>query len=298
MLYGELVVNSKYDYSSAGIYKGWLCFGAVLRPKAEDEGAALRLSSRLRGAGFNSAARNSCVVVAPNEALADLLRELGVVSVSNGYQPAGTCSALDWAEHEGSGDLPRFGSLRGLLLSDWARRFLLPAKGVPLGEGLVVASEADGTLFKLKHGGEELGKVPEQLDAAVAALRGLVGSPQMEMLPPGLLEVFEALLLIATTKPPQPEKPAKATKSKEDDREAMAVYESALTKFEDLDEVFPRGTEAKKAREKDLVEQVARDRVKDYGASDEVALKRAQQVVLRMVGARFGMWKNAQSSRA
>lgn len=301
MLYGELVVNSMYNYAGAGIFKQWLCFGVVLRPDAEDLEAPWRLASALQAAGFNARNVGDAVVVAPNAKLASLLKELQVITVAESYMPAGTITASQWAEHDGTEKLPRFHSLQQLLVSKWAQRFLLPADGVPLGEGLVVASEADGRLFKWKNGGEDLGKVPEQLHEAVEVLRSIACTPKVELLPPGLLEVFERLLLVATTKPCEPAASA-ATKAKakgdnvKGDTEAAAAWESALTKFDCLDSVFERGQEAQKLMQVELMEQVAKDLVKDYGASDKDAQQRAKRIVGVEMGKRFGVWKKTLSN--
>merc|ERR1712232_1046382 len=192
MLYGELVVNSKYNYGDSGIFKQWLCFGIAVRPSATDEEAAKRLAAALRIADFNANCRNGTVTVTPNAKLAGLLHDLQVCTVSEVYRPGGDITETMWRQHDGNGKLPQFHSLRHLLLSQWAQRFMLPVDGVPLGEGLVIASEADGRLFKWKHAGEELGKVPEQLSEAVKVLQGLTES-QAKLLPPGLLEIFERL---------------------------------------------------------------------------------------------------------
>merc|ERR1712007_307220 len=151
--------------------------------------------------------------------------------------------------------------------------------------------------FKWKHAGEELGKVPDRLAEAVKQLRELVDSKQMEMLPEGLLGVFERLLLVATTKPQVAEVATSQPKqAKESDAEALAVFHSALTKFDALEEVFERGAHAKAAREGELIEQIQRDLVKDYGLDEKAARQRATKVVRSEVGKVFGVWKRAQSS--
>jgi len=199
MLYGELVVNNKYDYAAAGIFKQWLCFGIVLRP-ADDE-AASRLADKLRAIGFNARHCSGSVRITQNVKLAAMLQDVGVATVADIYRPLGNITEGQWSEHDGVGNLACFHSLRQLVLSPWAQRFLLPSDGIPLGEGLVVASDADGKLFKWKHAGEELGNIPAQMAKVVAIIRNLAGSNQAECLPPGMLEFFERLLLVATTKP-------------------------------------------------------------------------------------------------
>merc|ERR1712129_142672 len=160
------------------------------------------------------------------------------------------------------------------------------------GEGLVISSEADGTLFKWKHGGEELGKVPEQLDAIVRQLRQLGDN---QCLPDALLEVCERLLLVATTKP-QTGKLPKVKKASGEDAEAIAVFESALTKYDVLEAVFEKGKEAMAARQSGLIEQVSKDLVKDYAAVEAEALKRATKVVRSQVGAQFGAWCRSRAA--
>lgn len=297
MLYGELVVNGKYNYASAGIFKQWLCFGIALRPGAKDDEAAPRLATALQAAGFNARDQDGVVTLAPNARLAAVLQELQICTVSEAYKPTSTITEAQWAEHQGDGNLPCFQSLRQLLLSQWAQRFLLPADGIPLGEGLVVASEADGRLFKWKHGGEDLGKVPDQLQEAVEALRRVYGSPQAQLLPQGLLDVFEQLLLVATTRPVEVAALAKTLKpGTQADLEVIAVWESALTKFDCLESVFERGGEAKNLMQAQLIDQLTKDLVKDYGASEKDAQQRAKRCVVTEMGKRFGAWKKSLSN--
>jgi len=178
----------------------------------------------------------------------------------------------------------------------------MPSEGPALGEGLVVASEADGRLFKWKHSGEDLGKVPEQLAEAVQKLRSLAGSPEAEKIPPGLLEVFERLLLVGTTTPTlaaaKHSSEAKPKVGKQEDADALAVWTSALTKFDILEAAFAKGAEAKVCLEKELIEQVARDLEKDYGDTEKDARQRAMRVVQKEMGKRFGIWKKGASSGA
>jgi len=302
MLYGELLMNSKYDYSQAGIFKDWLCFGAVALPSAEDEDATKRLATSLRASGYNAASKDGNVRIVPNAKFMALLKELGVRTVSDAYQPSGSLQGPQWAEHDGTGTLPYFRSLRRLLLSEWAKRFFLPAESPPLGEGLVVASEWDGRLFKWKHGGEDLGRVPEQLGRAVEALHGLSSNVRAELLPPGLLEVFERLLLVATTPPKLAAGKAacegKAKVKAQEDMEALAVWTSTLTKFDDLDATFVQGAQAMSILEKELIHQVASDLEKDYGVKTKDAKSRAMRVVKTEMNQRFRLWKQAQSSGA
>merc|ERR1719445_2918424 len=155
MMYGELVINNKYDYIDSGMYRGWRCFGAVVRPSGSDAEHVRQLCEQLRAAGFNTRCTDGSVQVAPNARFMELLAALGVDAVV-GYKPDGASDA-EWNEHLGPGGLHHFDSLRALTASAWVRRFLLPPSGAdPLGEGLVVASLTTGRLFKFKHAGEDL----------------------------------------------------------------------------------------------------------------------------------------------
>lgn len=301
MLYGELVVNGKYNYAGAGIFKKWLCFGVAVHPGAKDDQAPLRLAGALQAAGFNARGVEGTVTVAPNAKLAALLKELRVLTVAEAYMPAGIITPEQWAEHDGTEALPCFKSLRQLLLSKWAQRFLLPVDGIPLGEGLVLASEADGRLFKWKHGGEDLGKVPDQLLEAVEALRSFAGLPQAALFPPGLLDIFERLLLVSNAKPAEPAlaAPKAKAKAKTGDSEAVAVWESALTKFDCLESVFERGQtmpDVQKLMQAELIEQVTKDLVKDFGSTEKDAQMRAKRVVATEMGKRFGIWRKSLSN--
>eukprot|EP00656_Telonema_subtile_P016315 TRINITY_DN18608_c0_g1_i2.p1 TRINITY_DN18608_c0_g1~~TRINITY_DN18608_c0_g1_i2.p1 ORF type:complete len:243 (-),score=74.85 TRINITY_DN18608_c0_g1_i2:862-1590(-) len=85
MLYGELCVMAKHDYMDCGIHRTWLCFGAVLRPQEQDEGAATRLCEQLRVAGYNAGAHQEGVVwLSINQQLSGLLEEQGVSVVAAG----------------------------------------------------------------------------------------------------------------------------------------------------------------------------------------------------------------------
>eukprot|EP00933_Yihiella_yeosuensis_P024700 TRINITY_DN19144_c0_g1_i1.p1 TRINITY_DN19144_c0_g1~~TRINITY_DN19144_c0_g1_i1.p1 ORF type:complete len:434 (+),score=122.22 TRINITY_DN19144_c0_g1_i1:78-1379(+) len=305
MLYGELVVNSKYDYSQTGIHKGWLCFGAVVRPgrevpeqeeEEEDLNFGNELCAHLRKNGYNAKVKGGGVVITPTAQLASVLEKLNIRTVADGYRPRAAGSEDEWAAYHGVGSVPHFSSMRDLLNSAWLQRFLRPAGGIPLGEGLVVVSEADGTLFKLKHGGEELGKVPEQLAELVQDLKLLAARPSMQ-LPANLLEMCEVVHLIATTVPAGKNAPKVPNVQKDkEDSDALAVFESALTKFDDVDSIFEKGGGAKSSFEKDLIEQVTKDLIKDYACSEKDAENRSKKMVKTQLGRRFHLWKTGKSA--
>jgi len=252
-------------------------------------GAAL-----LRAMDINASAKETCVLIAPNQKLFELFAELGITTVAQGYRcPRGACSDKEWLEPVGSASLHAFPSLRGFLSSQWMRRFLTPEGGTALGEGVVVASAATGRLFKFKHGGEELGKVPDQLEELLTKLHSLPEEKRASMLCPGLVDAAAALHAVATFKPQgvKAKKEPKEPQEKKDDDEARVAFDSALTKFDVLEDVFARGADAKTKIMKDLVEQVEADLVKDYGVKAGEAQQRAKKAVARYVGIRFGEWK-------
>lgn len=290
MLYGEVTGSNLYDYERAGVLKGWLCFGVLVQVGGCADGmvdgvAAASLAQQLRASGYNVREKEGAVLLSLNEKLLAALRECGVPTVAEGYRPS-AISEADWTDHDGGNNgLPRFRSLRALLRRDcrWALRVLPRSAGGrpgtpagveerPLCEGLVLASEADGTLFKWKHAGEELGKVPEKLFEAMNQLQKLQDRRQERLLPDGTLEVFQTLLQVATTKHRPPARTATAgsqegaKKSKASGKkgrcqsmeegteeegpnssnqaaeQALSAWESALTKV-DLDAFFSAQTE-------------------------------------------------------
>jgi len=293
MLYGELVVNGKYDYSDTGVFKAWLCFGVIVRPvvaDAEDEESIKRLAGNLRAAGYNSRAKDGKVLLAPNEKLFTYLMSVGVPTVADRYQPKEAGEA--WLQY---GALPRFQSLQVLLTSDWARKFFLGPSG-PLGEGLVIALEDGGSLFKWKNSTEELGNVPDRLREAVTAIQAL-NPDAAKRLPSGVLEALEVLLLTSTAPIPvcqkgfakQKKQQGKGDEGKGDqDPEAFAAYTSALTKVDCPEDVFARGKQAMSTLQQSLIEDVSADLMKDFGADEVKAKKRATAMVNSQIGRRYG----------
>ena len=301
VLYGELCSQNKYDYMENGIYKDWLCFGAVVIPFSGDLDAPLRLCKQLRLAGFNASTvgrGDKRIILAPNRVLAEVFGEHGVRTVE-GYRPQ-DIDPCDWNKH---GLLPRFESMRSLLCSGWLRRFLVTPtiKGKAIGEGIVVSSEADGRLFKLKHADENIGQVPQLLQTLVSLLKRHVGTPQEKHLPTGILEVCEQLLEIATSKPitVAPEisgKRAPTPLVADTDAEASAAYESALTKFDDLSAAFAKGAEAMKQVQQLIIQQVCQDLEIDYSLDPATALRRARKFTLAAIGQAYGSWKKECAS--
>lgn len=53
--------------------------------------------------------------------------------------------------------------------SEWMNQFFFGSQN-PLGEGFVITTYHDGRQFKLKHGGEDVGQVPKNVNAAVEAI--------------------------------------------------------------------------------------------------------------------------------
>lgn len=299
MLYGELVVNSKYNYSDSGVFKAWLCFGVIVRPvvrDAEDEEANERLEGDLRTAGYNSRAKDGKVLLAPNEKLFTYLTSLGVPTVVDRYQPKGAGEA--WSQH---GTLPKFPSLQVLLTSDWARKFFLGPSG-PLGEGLVIALEDSGSLFKWKSSTEELGNVPDQLREAVTIIQALTPDAA-KRLPSGVLEALEMLLLTSTAPtrvcPKGSAKQKKQQGKGDEDAEAFAAFTSALTKVDCLEDVFALGKQAMSTMQQSLIEDVSADLVKDFGADELKAKRRANAMVNSQIGRRYGEFcRNAAKGAA
>jgi len=105
------------------------------------------------------------------------------------------------------------------------------------------------------------------------------------------------LLRVATTKPvaaAAEKKGPKQQPGKQQDTEALAVWDSALTKYDSPEASFEKGMEAKKAMEALLVTQVTDDLIKDYDVKPSDAQQRATKVVMAEMGKRFGAWKAKQ----
>merc|ERR1712232_368277 len=99
---------------------------------------------------------------------------------------------------------------------------------------------------------------------------------------------------VATRKPVAPtEAPEKAKSGSQDDNGALVVWNSALTKFDCLEAYFARGEEAKKLIQIELIDQISKDLVKDYGAKEKDAQQRAKRIVMTEMGKRFGTWKKS-----
>jgi hypothetical protein len=301
VLYGELCFQNKHDYVQSGVYRSWRCFGALATAFSKDEKAPLLLGGRLRTVGYNARAvgqgpSDNRILICLNAKLHDVFKELEVRTVATGYAPQSIDSS-SWEEH---GELPRFESLRDFLHSNWLRQFLM-APDTQLCEGVVVASEFDGTLFKLKHGSEKLGKVPEQLQEIVHTLRRFNGTHLQDiarrMLPAGILEVCEVLLEIATAKvQTSASRVDNANRNPESgkgaDAEVAAAYESALTKVDDLFSTFSSGGHvAKAAAEQVIIEHVAADLEYEGICEKPEALRRATNFTLASVGKAYGEWK-------
>lgn len=295
MLYGELVVNDKNNNNvDVSTVKQWLCFGVLVVPGANDDRAAVRLASALRAAGFNTRVSTpgpdsrSTVMVVPNAKLAWLLQKFLIPSLFQGYRPGG--QILKEAGRLDGTVVQRFESLRQLVLSSWAQDFLLPADGVALGEGLVVASESDGKLFKWKHASQDTCQTGWRMAEAKETLRGIAGTPQAERLPPGLLDIFERLYATATVAPTGARPEAKDKSGSRVDIEAVAVWERALTKIDSLESAFEQGEQVRKVLQAELIDAVASDLVEEYCANEIGAKKRAERVVSSEMGKRLSEW--------
>jgi hypothetical protein len=299
MLYGELVVNGKYDYSDSGVFKAWLCFGVIVRPvvtDAEDVGSIKRLEGDLRAAGYNSRIKDGKVLLAPNDKLFTYLTSLGVPTVVDRYQPKGAGEA--WSQY---GALPKFPSLQVLLTSDWAQKFFLGPSG-PLGEGLVIALEDCGSLFKWKNSAEELGNVPDQLREAVTIIQALTPD-SAKHLPPGVLQALEVLLLTSTAPTAVCQKGSAKQKKQQgkgdEDADAFAAYTSALTKVDCPGDIFALGKQAMSTLQQSLIEDVSADLLKDFGADVVKAKKRATAMVNSQIGKRYSVFcRNAAKGAA
>jgi len=227
MVYGELMVQDRHDYNDSAIFKTWLCFGVSIQ--ANDPSQNKAIAEDLRTAGYVSYAHENMVVISPNDHLFDLFKTIGIRTLAE-YRPK-AINPEQWAEHDGT-SVPTFPSLHAYFESDWCHRFFTNPDTGALGEGMVVASALNGRMFKVKHGGEDCGNVPDKLYDGIEMLEKC---PEMDK----ELDVFKNLQKIIKCKHKVVEKEKPKPKAKTPaavDEEATKAWESALTKEDSLDD--------------------------------------------------------------
>lgn len=121
------------------------------------------------------------MVVTPNDHLFKMFMKLRIPTVSD-YKPRSIPDAK-WV----TGTLvPTFTSFHNYLTSEWCGQYYLNEETGPLGEGMVVVSALNGELYKVKHGGEKSGLMPERLAEAIQILKEF----------PALEKVLDVLLAL------------------------------------------------------------------------------------------------------
>jgi len=286
MVYGELMFQQKHDYTDSSIFKKWFCFGVVL--KAIDKNNHEKMAEELRAAGYSSIAKEEVVVISPNDHLFAMFKELDIPTVVD-YRPV----AIP-ADRWNTGYLvPTFPSLHAFLESDWCNQYFLNPETGALGEGMVVTTALNGDLYKLKHGGEDCGQTPERVWEAIEFLKTV---PEMDK----ELAVFTAFERIMKARYKEVEKPKKADPQPKAaasavDEEAQKAWASALTKEDDLDDLFARGE--KNNLTKRLVNQIKEDLVKDYGVDEKAAMGRSSKFVNATIGKLYGEWTKKQAPK-
>jgi len=241
-----------------------------------------KLEEELRAAGYASYAHDNFVVISPNDLLFCMFKELGIRTLDE-YRPK-VITPEQWADHAGQ-IVPTFNSLYEFFKSKWCARFFLNEETGALGEGFVVASAHNGRMFKVKHGGEDCGSVPDKIQDC---LEWLEKQETMDK----ELEVIQVLQKIIRSKHKVIEKKKPEPKAKAPvkvDEEAQKAWDSALTKEDSLDDQFARGEKA--GLTKRMVNQVKEDLVKDYGVDEKAAMGRASKFVNSTMGKLFGEWK-------
>jgi hypothetical protein len=144
--------------------KKWLCFGVILKPVNPDSNA--QLAEELKTAGYLTKVKESVVLISPNDKLFSLFKEIELPMITD-YKPA----AIPDEKWTTGSLVPSFPSLKSFLLSDWCSQYFLNPETGPLGEGVVLASTFNGKLYKIKHGGEDCGIVPDKIWDALEYLK-------------------------------------------------------------------------------------------------------------------------------
>lgn len=112
MVYGELMINKKHDYTATDIFQKWFAFGVVIKASRTEDND--KIAADLRVAGYSSIVKEDLVVVTPNDQLFKMFMKLRIPTVSY-YKPRSILDAK-WA----TGTLvPTFTSLHNYITSEW-----------------------------------------------------------------------------------------------------------------------------------------------------------------------------------
>jgi len=267
-VYGELVINNKYDYTAKDIFGKWLAFGICLEiPQVED---GIEIHEFLEKEGFRL---NSIPRVLPGQAtkitilLNDKLREVlqkhniptGDTLFANGNLIDLICDCRDWM-CDGNG------------------------------EGLVCVSNEFQKKWKI--GMEHQPSIFENLKEILEKASTYDLDPRIIQAGKILFEVKESSKLMGENvkKKPGP-KQKKVVPLLFDPQDMKAAIESALTKYDSLDYYF------KENKMKDICSLVyteVKDDLMPTLAEDAIqqdAIKEINNSVRKYVGIRYGMWK-------
>ena len=164
MLYGELMIQQKHDYTESSIFKKWFCFGAVLQANKEEDN--VRIVEDLRAAGYSAIVKEGLILISPNDQLFTLLKKVAIPTVAD-YKP----KSLTDEKFATTREVPTFESLNSFLTSDLSAQYYLNPNTGPLGEGMVISLVLNGEKYKVKHGGECCGNQPEKIQEALEFLK-------------------------------------------------------------------------------------------------------------------------------
>lgn len=274
ILYGELMVNNKYDYVGRGLFKKWFCFGAVFAPFDESCDCMLKaqsLVSRLQAAGFYATVspNNGKVKLAMNPNLQSLLEECNVR-----VAPFAGC-----------------GPMKELCFSQKSRML---QNGI---EGFVVSRPS--SLHKWKTGQEDVSKGHDEL------CRLLSEHSKTTLEIAGIDIEFATLLLdIAGNNKVadsgncnrKEKMKQKSVVNKKNSPYAEDVLrwamDSARTKYDDWEVYFER-------EQRSLIAESLRDELyADLHPTTNVEQQAIEKFVNKNIGMAYGKWKHSRQSRS
>ena len=270
LLYGELMVNNKFNYNERNLVKKWVCFGAMFAAEENigNNGYLLEkasmLADRLREIGFYATASpdSGKIKLVMNPRLARLLQK----------------SKLAVAPFAGSG------LLKDLCLS---QKSLMMENNI---EGLVLTGQ--GFLQKWKTGYEDESKGHDELCRVVKSSKTTLELAGID------IEFAELLKQISGngSKPSRDE--VKAAKEKRRGKEHAndglylysekilnAAMESALTKYDALDIYFARNERSV------IADCLRKELLDDLNATTKAETQAVGKFVNRRIGLAFGKFK-------
>lgn len=320
-LFGELVMNNRFDYSAEGLFKTFCAFGAIADVSALSESDRDAAFERVLAMGM--AATTEGGTKNDDQDLAE--PKLIVIRVNDEFRGLlSACSSSEATGGSGGGGGERDKSVAqvscGSLVSIVAETadFMMECKG----EGLVLtwkwrngSQRDDKSTFstaKYKCACEEQGGTTGVLEKLQGTLEDFEAGPGCGfLLPTGVRESMVPQMLAVSRVAPAADGPSRKQRKGEDKAAAKeqtyliveGALESALTKFDSPESFFEihGGSQGCKMMVDLLVNEMKADLLAGAEGTDgsiekKQILAAGRGAVNRFVGVAFGKWKVAQQS--